>query len=163
MPAVLRKSQTILPRSSDEEYLISLALKCWLTDKSVVNKQQICLASVNSALQNLTKINPLYSNITIDNEQEDLSERSYPVLWRFLIDKNARESNNSDQTDGDNDIDGNDKFKERELRESSSPFPTVMYNIDGPNISSSEIVNIAPGEGQIPVSFTSEPNWEALA
>ena len=25
------------------------------------------------------------------------------------------------------------------------------------------IVNIAPGEGEIPVSFTSEPNWEALA
>ena len=32
-----------------------------------------------------------------------------------------------------------------------------MYNIDGPNISSSEIVNIAPGVGQI-----SEPNWEDL-
>ena len=38
-----------------------------------------------------------------------------------------------------------------------------MYNIDGPNLSASEIVNIAPGEGQIPVSFTSKPNWEALA
>ena len=29
--------------------------------------------------------------------------------------------------------------------------------------SPNEIVNIAPGEGQIPVSFTSEPNSEALA
>ena len=38
-----------------------------------------------------------------------------------------------------------------------------MYNVDGPNISPNEIVNIAPGEGEIPVSFTSEPNWEALA
>ena len=38
-----------------------------------------------------------------------------------------------------------------------------MHNIDGPDISSSEIVNIAPGDGQIPVSFTPEPNWEALA
>ena len=37
-----------------------------------------------------------------------------------------------------------------------------MDNIDSPNISSSEIVNIAPEEGQIPVAFTSEPNWEAL-
>ena len=37
-----------------------------------------------------------------------------------------------------------------------------MY-VGRPNISPSEIVNIAPGEGQIPVSFTSEPNWEALA
>ena len=78
-------------------------------------------------------------------------------------DKNARESNTSDQTDNDDDIEGNDEFKERELSRSSPPFPTVMYNVDGPNISPSEIVNITPGEGQIPVSFTLEPNWEALA
>ena len=38
-----------------------------------------------------------------------------------------------------------------------------MYNIDGSNISPIEMVNIAPKEGQIPVSFTSEPNWEAVA
>ena len=30
-------------------------------------------------------------------------------------------------------------------------------------LSPSEIVNIAPGEGQIPVSFNSEPNWDAHA
>ena len=45
----------------------------------------------------------------------------------------------------------------------SVPYQTVMHNIDGSNISPSEIVNIAPGEGQIPVSFTSEPDWEALS
>ena len=115
-----------------------------MTDKSVVNKQQIRPALVNSALQKLTKINPFYSNITIDNEWENLSEQSDLVLWRLLIDKNARDSYNSDQTDSDDDKDGNDKFKERELKESSSPFPFAMYNIDGPNISASEIVNIAP-------------------
>ena len=49
------------------------------------------------------------------------------------------------------------------MKESCSRSPTVMYNVGGPIISPSEIVNIAPGEGQIPVSFTSEPNWEALA
>ena len=37
-----------------------------------------------------------------------------------------------------------------------------MHNVDGPNISSSEIGNITPGEGQIPVSFTSELNWAGL-
>ena len=79
----------------------------------MVNKQQICPALVNSALQKLTKINPFYSNITIDNEWENLSEQSDPVLWRLLTDKNARESNNSDQTGSDDDIDGNDRFKER--------------------------------------------------
>ena len=65
--------------------------------------------------------------------------------------------------DSDDDIEGNDKFKEIELKESPSHFPSVMYNVDGPNISPNEIVNIASGEGQIPVSFTLEPNWAALA
>ena len=51
----------------------------------------------------------------------------------------------------------------KELKEPSSHFPTVIYNVDRPNISPNEIVNIAPEEGQIPVSFISEPNWEALA
>ena len=52
----------------------------------------------------------------------------------------------SDQTDRDYDIEGNEKFIEREMNKSSPPVPTVMFNIDGPNISPIEI-----GEGQIPV------------
>ena len=134
-----------------------------MTHKSVVNKQHIRPALVNTALRKLTKINPFYSNITIHNEWKDLNEQSDLVLWKLPADKNARESHNRDQSDSDDDIEGNDKFKERELKESSSSFPTAMYNVDGPNISPSEIVNIAPGKGQIPVSFTSEPNWETLA
>ena len=66
------------------------------------------------------------------------------MLWKLLTDKNARESNSSDQ---------NDKFKERIKR----VFCT-MYDVDGPNIPPSEIVNTAPGEGESPVSFASEPN-----
>ena len=38
-----------------------------------------------------------------------------------------------------------------------------MYNVDGPNISPSEIVIIVPGEGQITVSFILASNWEAPA
>ena len=162
VPTDLKKIQIIFSRSCDEEYLISLTLKCRLTDKSVVNKQQICPALVNTELQKLAKINPFYNNITIHNEWEDLSRQLDPVLWKLLTDKNAGETNKRDQTDSDDDIEGNDKFKERVLKKSSSPFPTLMYNVDRPNISPSEIVSIAPGEGPIPVSFTSEPNWEAL-
>ena len=158
VPTDLERIQTILPRSCNEEYLVSLALKRQLADKSVVSKQQIRPTLVNTALQKLAQINPFYSNTTIHNEWEDLSEQSHPVLWKLLTDKNARESKNRDQTDSDDDIEGNGKFKERELKECSSHFPTVMYNLDGPDISPNEIVNIAPEEGQIPVFFTSEPN-----
>ena len=50
----------------------------------------------------------------------------------------------------------------KELKESSLPFLIMRYNVDGPNMSLSETVNIAPREGHIPVSVTSGPNWEAL-
>ena len=133
----------------------------------MVNSQQIRPTLVNDALQKLTKINPFYSNITIDNEWEHFNEQSDPVLWKLLTDKNtdknAGESNSNDQNDSDDDIEGNDKFKEREFNQSFLPFSTVMYNVDGPNISPSEIDYIALGEGQIPVSLTLEPNWETLA
>ena len=61
VPTNLKRIQTILPRSCDKDYLISLALKLRLTDKSAVNKQQIRPALVNTALQKITKINPFYS------------------------------------------------------------------------------------------------------
>ena len=44
------------------------------------------------------------------------------MLWKLLTDKNASEYNNSDQTDSDDDIEANGKFKELELKEFSSPF-----------------------------------------
>ena len=71
------------------------------------------------------------------------------------------ESRNFAQNDSYHNIEGNGKFKERKLKESSSPFPNLMYNVDGPSTSHIEIVNVAPRKGQIPVSFNSGANWEA--
>ena len=66
-PTDLKKVQTILPRSCDEEYLISLALKRRLSDKSAVNKQ-IRPAFVNRAIAKLIEINPFYNNVIVDND-----------------------------------------------------------------------------------------------
>ena len=102
----------------------------------------------------LTKINLFYGNITIDNEWEVFSEQSDLVLWKLdkNSDKNVSESNNSDQTDSDDGLKGNEKFKEGNWSHLVHLFQLLF-----------KIVNIAPEEGQIPVSFTSEPNWEARA
>ena len=65
------------------------------------------------------------------------------------------------ETDNENDSDeSTDQVKEDK---SQVPLPTVLHNIDEPEITSEQVVNIAPGEGRIPVSTYSEPNWEALA
>ena len=73
-PTDLKKVQTILPRSCNEEYLISLALKRRLSDKSAVNKQQIRPAFVNRAFAKLIEINPFYNNVVVDNDWENVSE-----------------------------------------------------------------------------------------
>ena len=37
-----------------------------------------------------------------------------------------------------------------------------MHNVYGPNTLANVVVNIAPGEGQLPAQFTSESDWAAL-
>ena len=68
VPNGLKKVQTLLPRACDDKYLICLLLNRWLTDKSVVNKQQIWRPLVSKILEKLKKINPFYETITSDND-----------------------------------------------------------------------------------------------
>ena len=132
VPTDLRKNQTILPRPCDDENLISLALKCRLSDTSFVNKQNIRPALVNKALEKLVEIDPFYKNVHIDDTWEDVSEESDPVLWNILTDENAKPQDN--ETDSDDEIEGNDHVYEKEKSLSSVPFPTTLHNVDGPNI-----------------------------
>ena len=71
------------------KFFISLALKHYLSDKSVVTSNRPIL--VNMVIEKLTKINSFYSYVTIENDWEDLSEQSDPALWKILTNKNARE------------------------------------------------------------------------
>ena len=41
-------------------------------------------------------------------------------------------------------------------------LPTVLHNSEFPSAFPAQILNKAPGEDQIPVFFTTEPNWEEL-
>ena len=107
VPTDLKKVQIIFPRSCDEESLISLALKRWLSDKSAVNKQQIYPAFFNRALGILIEINPFYKNVFVDNDWKNVSEQSDLEFWKFLINDNGKEFNIGDQTDSDDDIEGN--------------------------------------------------------
>ena len=74
VPADLKKVQTVLPRSSDEGCMISLALKRRLTDKSAFNKQHIRPAAVNNAPRKLKEINPFYKDVLIDDQWETVSK-----------------------------------------------------------------------------------------
>ena len=95
----------------------------------MVTSEKLFPAIVNKVLENLLKINPFYNYVTIDNEWEDINEQSHQALWKILTTRMSG-SRNSDQTDSHDNIDGNSKSKERKLKESSSPFPAVMYNVE---------------------------------
>ena len=72
VPADLKKMQTTLPRTCDDNHLISLTLKRRLSDRSYVNKQNVRPALVNKALDKLVEINPFYRNVRIDNTWENV-------------------------------------------------------------------------------------------
>ena len=90
--------------------MIYLALKRRLTDKSAVNMQHIRPAAVNNALKKLKEINQFYEDVLID-QWETVSERSDPELWNLLTDENVIPLQSDDQTDSDENIDGNDRIK----------------------------------------------------
>ena len=81
-----------------------------------------------------------YKNVIVDNDWKNISKQSNPELWKLLTNDNGKEFNIDDQADSDDDIEINKKLEEREKKMPSLPFLTVMHNIDGLNIFSSEIV-----------------------
>ena len=165
VPTDLSKIQRVLklPRSCNKDNIVSIALKRRLSDKSSVTTQVVQPAKVNAALKKLTEINPFYKDISIADTWADVNEQSDPELWKLLTnEKTECDSDNDKEIDSDDEMQADDNMQEKKKRHSSVPFPTVLHNIDGPNVAPSQVLNIAPGEGQIPVSFTSEPDWEAL-
>ena len=50
------------------------------------------------------------------------------------------------------------KKKKKKRRKNQVPLPTVMHNVDDPIISPNEVLNIAPGERQLPILFILEPD-----
>ena len=74
-------------------------------------------------------------------------------LWNLLTSDNIDESNIKYNTDSNEEIHGNIYAKQNKHCETNAD-PTIMRNLDG---------LIAPAEGQILVSYTNKPNYEALA
>ena len=154
----MKKIAKVLPRCCDESHLISISLKRRLTDKSAYNQQHIRPSVVNAALKKLIEINPFYCDVTISNNWEKLNESSDPELWKILTeDTNDLENNYDSPTDSDE----SDNDEHEQIHKSGIPNPTCMHDTDG--ISSEQAIDIAPGEGQIPVSIYNEPDCEALA
>ena len=146
------KIQNFLPRSYDEGHIISLELKRRLSDRSFHHRQNIRPAKINAALSKLIEVNHFYKNVKLCPSWAHLSESSDKELWDMLTDQHDICVYSSGSESDDEMID-----KETEkYSKSKKLFPTVLHNINGPLVTSEQIISIAPGEGQIPVSSYTE-------
>ena len=93
---------------------------------------------------------------------ESISQEPDPGLWNILTDENCKHVE-GETDDSDEDIEENNHAYENEVQDSVLLLLTVLHSIEGPSVFPAQFLNIAPGESQIPVSFATEPNWEALA
>ena len=62
-----------------------------------------------------TEINPFYKNVFVNNDWQNVSEQADPELWKLLINEDCKEFDIDDHTDSGDDIEGNDKLKEKEM------------------------------------------------
>ena len=183
VPADLTKVERALPRQYNKGHLIAIALKRRLSDKSAYSKTYIRPDSVNTALAKLRVENDLYMNVTISTDWERINEADDPKLWKLLTDEfyieddtnqepeenthsdiiedmsTSKEKESNESESDDTDVEGDAFSKEK----AQIYYPTAFHNTHGPEVTSEKIIEVAPGEGQIPISIYKEKNWEAMA
>ena len=163
VPTDLTKIQKVLPRSTYTGHLITVALKRRLKDLSAYIKQNISPSKINVALNWLKENNALYKDVDFDDNWEQSLKEEDPELWSMMTDETQCSDELTDQViDSDSDDDGEGEEKEQ-IHKQGIPRPSVIQNNHGPDISVEDIIEVAPGEGQIQVNATIEPDYEALA
>ena len=86
VPTDLDKIQKALPRTSNTDHLITVALKRRLQDNSSYIKQHISPAKINTALAWLHQNNPLYADVVSVDDWESAMQSEDPELWSMLTD-----------------------------------------------------------------------------
>ena len=164
VPADLGKICKVLPRSCVDGNFLTLQLKRRLSDRLAYKKQTINPAAVNAALMKLKEINPFYADVELSDDWQRVSEETDPTLWALLTESDKDIAKDISALDIIQDSDSDDNADDPScVHQEGVPSATVMHNTDGPDIRDDEIVNIAPGEGQIPVFASEVPHCEALA
>ena len=163
VPTDITKIQKVLPRSTYAGHLITVAIKRRLKDLSAYIKQNIRPEKINAAFIWLKENNTLYKDVEYDEGWAKALEEEDPELWNMVTKEATDTKDQADEiTDSDTDDDqlGDDK---EQIHKQGVPRPSVIYSNHGPDISVDDIIEVAPGEGQIPVNSTIEPDFEALA
>ena len=169
VPSDISKVTNSLPRLTSESQIITLALKRRLSDKHSFHKQFIRPQNVNNALTYLKNNSSFYSDTEINSQWETLSEEQNKELWTAITNRSENSANNDSQeetiVDSEDEIDNENPPEVVEYLQQKNCVNsnTCFQQIHGPNVTTDNVLNIAPAEGQRPTTFFNEKNWEALA
>ena len=168
VPSDISKVTNSLPRLTCESQIITLALKRRLSDKHSFHKQFIRPQNVNNALKYLKNNNTFYSDTEINSQWETFSEDQNKELWSAITNNSENSVNDPQEetvVDSEDEIDNDNPPEVVEYLQQKSCINsnTCFQQIHGPNVSTDNVLNVAPAEGQRPTTYFNEQNWEALA
>ena len=169
VPTDISKVTNSLPRVTSESQIVTLALKRRLSDKYAFHRQFIRPSYVNKSLQYLKNNSQFYSNIEINHEWETVSEEQNEEIWSAATnepdDMLTTDSQTETIVDSEDEVDNDNPPEVAEYLKQKNPINsnTCLQEIHGPNLTTGDILNIAPAEAQRPTTYFKEENWEALA
>ena len=148
VPADVEPTIRALPRLPNESETIPVKLKRMKEQKHSVVTENVRPHAVMNALQTLLHTSELYkqADITIDDK------------WNIDSTEN-NDIGNDCSKDEDSNIDDSDTFSEVDDFD-NAPLMTLL---DKQSSDQNEILSVAPGEGQKPLSIFKDPNAEYLA
>ena len=169
VPTDISKVTNSLPRLTSESQIVTLALKRRLSDKHAFHRHFIRPSYVNESLKYLKNNSQFYSDIEINHEWETVSEQQNEEMWSaatnepdgMLTTDSQTETivDSEDEVDNDNPPEVAEYLKQKNAINSNN----CLQEIHGPNLTTGDILNIAPAEAQRPTTYYKENNWEALA
>ena len=148
VPADVEPTIRALPRLPNESETIPVKLKRMKEQKHAVITENVRPHAVMNALQTLLKTSELYkqADITVDDKWNINSTESNDIG----NDTSNDESSNNDESDAFSEVEDLD-------------IAPLMTLLDKQTPDRNEILSVAPGEGQKPLSIFKDPNAEYLA
>ena len=170
VPTQLTQITNILPRTLGQCEVMALPLKRRLSDINSSQKQYVRPTIVNAALQYLMTHNRLYKDVEVNSTwiEETKCSENENLVNEACQERSERQEEDDDHgylIDSEDEVDGNNSadIVEEIQNKGSINNNTCMHPIDGTSVSADDVFNIAPGEGQRPISVFSEENWKAMA
>ena len=147
VPSDIEPTIHALPRLQNKSETIPVKLKRMNEFKHAVTTENVRPVAVMTALQTLLRTSQLYkdANITVDDK------------WSVDNSEVSGEFSSNDQSVSDSE---SDAFSEIDGDDNETP---VMTLLDEQTFDKNEVLSVAPGEGQKPLSLFKDPDAEYLA